>query len=117
MLGIWLALTYFTLVREHVHRHITDLTTGQANSSNKIYYLISSAVFLAFTMIVTLTFLINKDKPIKFPNGEDPVELHEKQWPCAELFDYWSTWAESAYLSAGLGGYFGILYQNKKYGG
>ena len=70
MLGIWLALTYFTLAREHVHRHINDLTTGRALSSNKIYYLISTATFLGFTLIVTITFLINKDKPIKFPNGD-----------------------------------------------
>ena len=28
LLGAWLAITYFTLVRDHVHKHITDLSTG-----------------------------------------------------------------------------------------
>ena len=32
-------------------------------------------------------------------------------------FDYWNTWALSSYIAAGIGGYFGILYQHKKYGG
>ena len=67
LLGVWIALTYFTLIREYVHKHIQDLTTGQTTSSNSVYYLISTGIFLAFTTVVTLTFVINMDKHIIFP--------------------------------------------------
>ena len=69
MLGVWLALTYFTLIREHVHKHIQDLMTGQTTSRNSIYYMVSTGIFLAFTMIVAITFLVNMNKDIKFPDG------------------------------------------------
>ena len=117
MLGAWLAFTYFTLVRIHVHDHVKSLTTGQTNSSNKIYYLISTGIFLGFTLVVTLTFIINMNKDIRFPGDQQPPGISPKKWTCAQLYDFWNTWAESAYMAAGLGGYFGILYQNKKYGG
>ena len=28
LLGAWLALTYFMLVREHVHHHVSELLAG-----------------------------------------------------------------------------------------
>ena len=118
LLGAWLALTYFTMIREYIHGHIQDLTTGQTASRNSVYYLISSAIFATFTLIVTLTFVINMNKSIKFPGGyEDDMVLTDKERDCSEKYDFWSSWAESAYMSSGLGGYFGILHQHKKYGG
>ena len=73
--------------------------------------MISSAIFATFTLIVTLTFLINMDKDIKFPGGyEEKIELSEEERDCSEKYDFWSSWAESAYMASGLGGYFGILH-------
>ena len=117
LLGAWLAFTYFAIIRDYVHKHVNDLTTGQTTSSSKVFYLISSSIWLAFQAIVTITFLVDLDKPIKFPNNEKPAPILVPDWDCAQSYDYWSTWAESAFMSAGLGGYFGILYQHKKYGG
>ena len=51
------------------------------------------------------------DKDIKFPGGyEDEMILTDKERDCSEKYDFWSSWAESAYMASGLGGYFGILH-------
>ena len=117
LLGLWLALSYFALVRDHVHHHVTELTTGQTTSSNCVYYSVSTGIWLAFMLTVTITFLINKDKTIIFPNNMLPVFGNPVKWVCATNYDFWSTWVESGFMSAGLGGYFGILHQHKRYGG
>ena len=114
LLGAWLAVSYFALIREHVHHHVTDLTTGQTTSGNYVYYLLSIGIWLSFMTIATTTFLVNKDKSIEFPNDDVPKN---PLWSCIEKFDYWNTWINTAYMSAGLGGYFGIIHQHKKYGG
>ena len=51
------------------------------------------------------------DKDIMFPGGfEDDMVLTNKERDCSEKYDFWSSWAESAYMASGLGGYFGILH-------
>lgn len=68
LLGVWLALTYFCLLREIVHRHITELVTGRSATSNKVFYLVSLGIWLVAMLIVTITFLIVKEKPLEYQN-------------------------------------------------
>lgn len=117
LLGAWLAISYFTIIRSYVHVHVNQLTTGHTTSSSKVFYLASTGIWVAVTTIVTITFLVSKNKDIRFPDGSVPAPSYADLWVCAKRYTYWSTWSDSAYISSGLGGYFGILYQHKKYGG
>lgn len=65
LLGAWIAFTYFYLVREHVHTHVTDLMNGRAKTSAKVYYCISTIAWLLLVVVLLVTYLIVKNKPIK----------------------------------------------------
>ena len=58
MLGAWLAISYFMIGREVVHKHVAELITGQTTSSNAIYYTISSIVFIVLMLTLTVTLLV-----------------------------------------------------------
>ena len=57
LLGIWIALTFFYILREPVHTHIEDLTNGRLNSSPKVYYLISVSIWLFGLLAVFIAYL------------------------------------------------------------
>ena len=112
LIGAWLALTFFSLIREHIHKHVTDLISGRTTSSTNMYYLISTGIWLACMLIITTAFLIVKDMDLHLM-GQELIDSDKKiiSWV------YWTTWADSGYTGAALGGYFGLLQQNKQYGG
>lgn len=66
-------------------------------------------------LIVTITFLIVKEQPLYYSN-ETPF-YSDQSVKTATTWEYWETWAATGYIGAGLGGYFGLLFQNQKYGG
>ena len=65
MLGAWLALTYFALVRNKVHKHVTDLVSGRASSSYKVLILIMGGVWTALMLTISITFLVMKESKLK----------------------------------------------------
>ena len=104
LIGAWLALTFFGLIREHIHRHVTDLISGRTSSSTTIYYLISTGIWLTSMLTITITFLIVKNKDLNLMGQE----LRDSD-KAITSWVYWTTWAESGYTGAVLGGYFGLL--------
>ena len=118
MLGAWIALSYFALVRDHVHAHVVDLMNGRSSSSRIVYFLTSSGIWVAMVLTLTIALLIVKDKPLN-TNGEneriDEInETNPEYLQQVTNYDYWNTWSDSGVLGAGLGGYWGLLYQHKK---
>ena len=112
LLGAWLAFTWFTLIREHVHKHVNDLVVGRTSSSMKMYLMLATSLWIALQLCTTITFLIVKDDDL---NTLGQVTLEEAQKMA--VWDYWKTWSATGYLAAVLGAYYGLVYQNKKYGG
>ena len=116
MLGAWLALTYFALVQDKVHKHVTDLVSGRASSSYKVLILITSGVWTALMLAISITFLIMKESKLK-TNSEEVSEMFKDNVDCISKYDYFSTWSHSGMIGSSLGGYLGLLYQHKNYGG
>lgn len=89
---------------------------GRTSTTNFMYYMISLGIFLGMMLIDSITFLIVKNDSLKSPPSsktlDAPVFLQ-----CIATYDIWHTWSLSAMLGAGIGSYFGLVYQNKKYGG
>ena len=111
-LGAWLAYTWFSLIRDPVHRHVKDLVVCRTNSSMKIYMLIAIGGWILIQTTTLITFLCVKDKKLNavgLPTDSTAQEL--AQW------DYWVTFSDTGYIGAVLGAYYGLIYQNKKYGG
>ena len=50
-------------------------------------------------------------------NGLSEEAKSDDKLDCLTKYDYWYTWKESGLLGALLGGYFGLVHQNSKYGG
>ena len=92
MLGAWLALTYFALVRDRVHKHVTDLVSGRASSSYKVLIMITSGIWTAFMLTISITFLIMKESKLK-TNGEVVSEMFKDNVDCISKYDYFSTWS------------------------
>lgn len=78
-----------------------------------MYYIISSSIWigLVFTLCICLFSVWNKSLDF---NGMTPTV---KDIDCITKYDIWNTWADSGVIFSGLGGYFGLLHQHKKYGG
>jgi len=64
MLGIWIACSYFFILRDRVHAHIDDITNGRLNSSRKVHFLIASAISLTILITGLVTFLAVRKKDI-----------------------------------------------------
>ena len=61
MMGVWIALTYFSLVREYVHKHVLDLVYQRFNSQFGVYYGISAGVWAGLSLINTITYYAVRD--------------------------------------------------------
>ena len=113
LLGAWIAITYFVIFRKIVHKHVLDLMQGRTTSSSKMFFIISTVIFVVAMIVMTVTLLVVKDKGFKWDSSyEKPGDVSS----IAE-YDIWHTWAKSAIISASLGGYWGMLHQNRRFGG
>ena len=58
MLGAWLAVSYFFLMRHHIHKHVISLMNGRESSSAKVLCIVAMAVWLLAMLVIFITFLI-----------------------------------------------------------
>ena len=96
LLGAWIAITYFTLGREHVHRHVTNLVQGRTRSSLKVYVLASTGAWAAIMLTLSVTFLAVRGDRLQYHGFFDTVfDTEEKKKNVIKLaeWDYWNTWA------------------------
>ena len=113
LLGAWIAISYFVIFRKIVHKHVLDLMQGRTTSSSKMFFIISTVIFVLAMIVMTVTLLVVKEKGFKWNTDlEKPGDTSS----IAE-YDLWHTWAKSAITSASLGGYWGMLHQNRRFGG
>ena len=64
LLGIWISLSHFFILRDRVHAHIEDLTSYRMNSNPKIYYLIATSIWLFGILAVFIAFIAVYHKDI-----------------------------------------------------